>query len=162
MTLSLFRELHAHQAWADAEHWRFILAEPAAIGDGEVRDRLHHLHVVQQAFLRILKREELDLPALLKTPSTVHDLLDPVKQYHSTVSTYLENLVQDDLDRRLDVPWFEGGFQPTVAEALLQVPMHSQYHRGQNAMRVRQLGGKPVDTDYIEWVMKGRPDPQWP
>ena len=39
--------------------------------------------------------------------------------------------------------------------------MHSQYHRGQNAMILRELGGEPPTTDLIVWHWKGRPDPDW-
>ena len=35
--------------------------------------------------------------------------------------------------------------------------MHSQWHRGQNAMRLRELGGEPPTTDLIVWYWKGRP-----
>jgi uncharacterized damage-inducible protein DinB len=49
----------------------------------------------------------------------------------------------------------------TVAEALTQCVMHSQHHRGQNAARLRELGGEPPTTDYIVWLWKGRPAPAW-
>jgi uncharacterized damage-inducible protein DinB len=39
--------------------------------------------------------------------------------------------------------------------------MHSHYHRGQNATRLRELGGTPPTTDYIVWLWKGRPQPAW-
>ena len=35
--------------------------------------------------------------------------------------------------------------------------MHSHYHRGQNATRLRELGGEPPMTDLIVWYWKGRP-----
>jgi uncharacterized damage-inducible protein DinB len=39
--------------------------------------------------------------------------------------------------------------------------MHSQHHRGQNATRLRELGGEPPMTDLIVWYWKGRPGPRW-
>jgi uncharacterized damage-inducible protein DinB len=39
--------------------------------------------------------------------------------------------------------------------------MHSHYHRGQNATRLRELGGEPPPTDLIVWYWKGRPAPEW-
>jgi uncharacterized damage-inducible protein DinB len=39
--------------------------------------------------------------------------------------------------------------------------MHSHYHRGQNATRLRELGGEPPMTDLIVWYWKGRPRPDW-
>ena len=35
------------------------------------------------------------------------------------------------------------------------------YHRGQNATRLRELGGEPPLTDFVAWLWKGRPDGKW-
>src|SRR6266487_219241 len=48
---SLLRDLYGHQIWADAEHWRAIGAHTAACDDKAIRDRLHHITIVQRAFL---------------------------------------------------------------------------------------------------------------
>jgi uncharacterized damage-inducible protein DinB len=45
----------------------------------------------------------------------------------------------------------------TVAEALTQCSRHSHYHRGQNAARLRELGGEPPTTDLIVWHGKAAP-----
>jgi uncharacterized damage-inducible protein DinB len=34
-------------------------------------------------------------------------------------------------------------------------------HRGQNARRLRELGGEPPTTDLIVWIAAGRPPPDW-
>jgi uncharacterized damage-inducible protein DinB len=39
--------------------------------------------------------------------------------------------------------------------------MHSHYHRGQNATRLRELGGTPPNTDLIVWYWKGQPESEW-
>lgn len=49
----------------------------------------------------------------------------------------------------------------TVADALVQVAMHTQHHRGQNISRLRQLGGKTVNVDWIIWLWKGKPEGRW-
>jgi uncharacterized damage-inducible protein DinB len=49
----------------------------------------------------------------------------------------------------------------TVAEALTQVAMHTQHHRGQSMTRLRNLGGKPRNVDYIIWAWKQRPEGRW-
>jgi hypothetical protein len=46
-------ELYAHQEWADAEHWQAFQAHPLALEDNAIRERLHHIHLVQHAFLWI-------------------------------------------------------------------------------------------------------------
>jgi uncharacterized damage-inducible protein DinB len=44
---------------------------------------------------------------------------------------------------------------------MYQVVPHSQHHRGQNATRLRELGGRMPMTDDIVWVLKGRSAPVW-
>ena len=41
-------DLCAHQAWANAEHWRAIRAHAPAASDRAIRDRLHHIVLVEQ------------------------------------------------------------------------------------------------------------------
>ena len=47
------KELFGHQHWADAEHWRAFEAHPPALVDKALFERLHHIHLVQHAFLWI-------------------------------------------------------------------------------------------------------------
>ena len=49
----------------------------------------------------------------------------------------------------------------TVEQALLQAAMHSQYHRAQNATRLRELGAEPPLTDLIVWYWKRKPAAHW-
>jgi uncharacterized damage-inducible protein DinB len=60
-----------------------------------------------------------------------------------------------------EVPWFKPPAKITVRQALTQAAMHSHYHRGQNATRLRELGGVPPTTDFILWLHKGQPDAIW-
>ena len=66
----------------------------------------------------------------------------------------------DELAEHLEIPWFK---EPPIVlsrgEALIQACLHSIHHRGQNATRLRELGGDPPTIDYIIWIWKGRPDP---
>ena len=45
----------------------------------------------------------------------------------------------------------------TVGEALMQMAMHSQWHRGQNATRLRELGAQPAAVDLIAGTGKAGP-----
>ena len=45
--------------------------------------------------------------------------------------------------------------------ALTQVAMHTQHHRGQCMTRLKALGGKPQNVDYIIWAWKNRPEGRW-
>ena len=47
----LLQDLYGHLAWTDAEHWRAIEMHPVARDDQAIRDRLHHIHLVQRLFI---------------------------------------------------------------------------------------------------------------
>jgi uncharacterized damage-inducible protein DinB len=49
----------------------------------------------------------------------------------------------------------------SIAETMLQVTLHSQYHRGQINARLRAVGGEPLRVDYLVWVWLGRPNADW-
>ena len=44
---------------------------------------------------------------------------------------------------------------------MLQIPLHSLYHRGQVNARLREVGGEPPTVDYIAWMWLGRPAAEW-
>ena len=160
--LETLRDLYAHQEWADAKHWSAIESCPPALGDDELRERLTHLHSVQRGFLKVFKAEPMNVEEEFKKKPTLVELKSSARAYHQEVHAFMDDLVAERLDEKVAVPWFPGGFSPTLREAALQAVMHSLYHRGQNAARIKQLGTKPPLTDYIVWVYKGRPAPAWP
>jgi uncharacterized damage-inducible protein DinB len=159
---TMLRELYFHQAWADAEHWRALETHPGALDDEAVRKRLHHIHLVQRAFLAVAKGEPLQRRKLEEYAS-IGELKDEARRYHDDVSALLDGLSDARLAESVTIPWFKDPpCTITLAQALTQAAMHSHYHRGQNASRLRELGGAPPLTDFIVWLWKGRPEPQWP
>jgi len=159
----LLHDLYAHQSWADAEHWRAIEAHPPAAADDAIRKRLHHLHLVQRAF-RWIAGDRLT-PFTITKPEdfcALADLKAWAREYHDEVARYLPSLPPSRFDEAIQVPWFsEPPLTLTVAEALTQAAMHSQWHRGQNAVRLRELGVEPPTVDLIVWYWKGRPAAAW-
>jgi uncharacterized damage-inducible protein DinB len=156
------RDLYAHQAWADAEHWNGIGAHPAAREDAAIRQRLHHIHFVQHAFLWTVGPR--DHPFALTKPAdftSFDQLREYAREYH-VQAPFLRDLRDARLAEPVSIVWFKDPpLTITVAEALTQCAMHSQYHRGQNAARLRELGGEPPTTDLIYWQWKGRPPGAW-
>jgi uncharacterized damage-inducible protein DinB len=154
-------DLYGHQAWADAEHWRAIEAQPGALEDSAIRDRLYHYHLTQRAFLFVVRGDTLSFPK----PEDFPDMT-ALKQYaktsHEEARAFLTQASAIDVERMVAIPWFKDPpISITVAQALTQAAMHSQYHRGQNATRLRELGGTPPPTDLIVWYWKGRPEAKW-
>ncbi len=159
---SYLHELHAHQKWADAEHWRAFAAHPSALKDKALYERLHHIHLVQHGFLWITgprtspfeykKADEYPDPATLKTYA---------QQGLADLDERLQSMSPEALEEIIEVPWFQPTLKINRRHALTQAAMHSHYHRGQNATRFRELGGVPPMTDFIVWLQKGQPSPQW-
>ena len=156
-------DFYRHQAWADAEHWRALKATAGALEDRAIRERLHHLHLVQQAFLWTARpRGDAFAPAPLDAYPDIRALEPEVREYHASAIAYVAALGEAERNERLTIAWFrDPPLQITREEALVQAAMHSHYHRGQNATRLRELGGSPPPTDLIVWWWKNRPEPQW-
>lgn len=154
-------DLYGHQAWADAEHWRALEAQSGALEDSAIRNRLYHYHLTQRAFLFIVRGDTLSFPRLEDFP-TMMSLKEYARSYHEEALDFLTQLSDSELGRLVVIPWFKDPpVKITVAQALTQAAMHSQYHRGQNASRLRELGGTPPLTDFIAWYWKGQPEPKW-
>ncbi len=154
--------------WAEAEIWKCIVASEGALKDKNLRDRLEHIHMVQQAFLHAWRAEPLDYG---KSASFDMDALaNWARDYHAQTAVYLETLSDSDLEKAFVLPWSEMAAKhfgrevqvTTLGETLVQVIVHSAYHRGQVATRLRDLGVTPPMTDFIAWAWFGKPDPQWP
>lgn len=159
---SYLDELYAHQEWADAEHWRAFAAHPAALADKAIRERLLHIHQVQYAFLWIteLKTSEFAFKKLEDFPEMA-DMKRYAQRYHAEAGELLRGLDQAKIEEFVEAPWFKPPVKLSRRHALTQAAMHSHYHRGQNATRLRELGGEPPMTDFIVWLRNGQPAARW-
>lgn len=159
----LLRDFCAHQFWADAEHWRAIESHAPAAADSAIRTRLHHIHMVQHAFLQAARDRAADFSITKPEDfASLADLSAYARGAHDGLERFLASVTDTYLDERIAIPWFrDPPLSITVTEALTQCAMHSHYHRGQNATRLRELGGEPPMTDLIVWYWKGRPAPAW-
>jgi len=161
--------LYEHMEWADATTWRAIVATAGAENDQTIRDRMLHIHIVQHAYLFILRGEEPVIPGASHFPN-LQAIRDWAREYYRQVRDVLRGLDESKRDEPLEIPWakrLEEQFgRPiagvTVREALLQVPMHSHYHRGQVNTRLRELGATPPAVDFIAWGWFGKPAAEWP
>ena len=155
---SYLDELYAHQEWADAEHRRALEAHPAALADKAICERLLHIHQVQYAFLRITgARTSGFVFKKLEDFPTMADLKEYARRYHAAVGELLKGLDQGKFEEMVEAPWFTPPVKLSRRHALTQAATHSHYHRGQNATRLRELGGVPPMTDFIVWLKNGQP-----
>jgi uncharacterized damage-inducible protein DinB len=149
--IPMLRSLIAHQEWADETMLSAIGNHPGSAGDDLMRTTLHHIVVTQRAFLSLFLQRPFDVQQEMRVPGSLDELADRFRETHAEEAGFVSNLEDSDLARVLPMPWIEGA-RPTVAEALMQVVMHSQHHRGQCASRLRALGGNPPMVDYILWI----------
>ena len=162
------RELFRHMSWADAGVWQAALSCDEARRDGELKERLHHIHVVQWVVLQIWRQEEMKVRELSEF-ETLDDLLAWARSYVQELSAFLEAVEQAELEEEVRLPWRAsleerfGEIRPTnLGETLTQVILHTMHHRGQVATRLRALGAEPPLIDYIAWIWQGRPEADWP
>ena len=65
---------------------------------------------------------------------------------------FVNRVTNESLGRMLPV----GATQISLALLMQHVANHSTYHRGQVALMMRQLAGKPLSTDFAMFLMEGR------
>src|SRR5579863_6291601 len=126
-------ELYAHQEWADAEHWRALEAHPPALADGAIRARLHHIHLVQSAFLWVVgpRTAQFAITKVEDYPEMA-DLKAFARKVHKDWAAMRGGIGEVRLAETIEVQWFTPPLKITVRHALMQAAMHSHYHRGQN------------------------------
>ena len=169
--LDQVKDLLGHCAWADAVFFR-------AWGKGdredlELRERMSHSSGVQENFLDTLRGgneppwEEI-LKGQVKPPwvgrplRSYEELKDWTRSNHARLRDLAGALDAPALERRVTIPWFaDPPCVVSAAEALVQLAMHTQHHRGQNIARLRQIGGEPKNVDFIIWLWKERPAAVW-
>ncbi|HLJ48523.1 MAG TPA: DinB family protein [Bryobacteraceae bacterium] len=149
--IRMIQALFQHQAWADAAILKAIGELAAAADDETLRKTLHHMVLVQRGFLALLSKRPFDLAKESQVPTAFENLVRVYEETHSEELTFVDGLGEVDLDEAVAIPWFPDS-RLAMRDALLQMVMHSQHHRGQCAARLRVLGGNPPIVDYILWV----------
>jgi len=168
MVSTEIRELLAHLEWADAVMWTAVLASEAGAADDRIRKLLGHGHETQWAYLQLWRGQPLNMPAGEDFPD-LPAVARWARHSHQEIAAFAAALDEAGLEREIEFPWAEqlvsrfGRVHPTtVRQSILQVALHSAYHRGQVNTRLRELGGEPPLVDFVAWVWRGRPPAEWP
>ena len=150
-----FERLLAHDHWANGR----ALASLEAMADppAKARELLAHLLGAEVAWIERMTAgrdpadweswETMDLPSVRRAWSDevparwASFLSDPERASAQRGFTYV-NFLGETWDAR-------------VEDALIQLMLHSAYHRGQIASRVRAAGGEPAVVDFMRAVRSG-------
>jgi len=167
MILAELRDLYRHMEWADASVWRAVFGSESALSDKKLQDYFYHLHLVQRAFIRAWRNEPAN--AAFPTFEDMTQVRNWGRSYYDEIFSYLERLSDEEISQPMRLPWAELvtkqlGRAPapiTISETMLQVPLHSLYHRGQINARLREVGGEPPTVDYIVWIWLEKPAANW-
>jgi uncharacterized damage-inducible protein DinB len=166
MNLSELRDLYRHMEWADASVWQAVFRSENAVADQKLRDYFYHLHLVQRAFLNAWRNESA---APFPTFEDATSVREWGRSYYDEVFVHLERLSDQEIAKPMQLPWADYvekqiGRVPasiTIGETMLQVPLHSLYHRGQINARLREVSGEPPTVDYIIWIWLEKPAASW-
>ena len=162
-----FRDLVTHMEWADARAWAAVRTVPVAQTDDRLRWLFHHSQLVQSIYLQAWRGDPFTLTELGAYPDLAA-IETWARPYYPAIRAFAERVDASRLAEPVDFPWEEmivaefGRMLPvTLSESASQVFMHTAYHRGQIATRIREIGGEPPHSDYLYWVWAGRPAPDW-
>jgi uncharacterized damage-inducible protein DinB len=157
--LGMLRDLVAHNGHANAAVLGAIRQNDAAACDRELCELLHHILVANRFWLLTILRLPFVFEDESRPSSSFDELIQRYGRTHEQQSAWLAAATEPDLARVLESALIPGG-KCSVAQALMQVCMHSHGHRAQCAKLLRRHGGVPPMTDFILWL-ETRPTAEW-
>jgi uncharacterized damage-inducible protein DinB len=157
--IDMLRDLVEHKAWASAALLTAIRNSATAADDQGLRTLLHHIILANRFWLFSCLGLPFAIDTESRVPGSLAGVADVFRTTHASESEWMSGISESDLGTRLEGSLIPGG-SCSVAQAYMQVCLHSQGHRSQCATRLRSLGGQPPVTDFIVWVTD-RPPAQW-
>ena len=149
--LQMIRDLMAHKEYANTAMLGAIREHPEASRDPELLELLHHILVSNRFWTLTCLGLPFDRVKETIVPATLDALIETYDVTQRQEETWMARATDAELARSIDSPLIPGT-QCTVAQALMQVCMHSHGHRSQCAKMLRRLGGTPPMTDFILWL----------
>ena len=111
-----------------------------------------HLLKAEKIWLMRLKGEDLS-GQMIWPDLTIKESQDLIIENIQMYKQYFMSLKADEITKNLNYRNSKGQeFQIAIVDILIHVVIHSSYHRGQIAMLVREQGGNPINTDYINYI----------
>jgi uncharacterized damage-inducible protein DinB len=159
MSPAIIEELLLHKWYANAAYLGAISQSESARQDEELRTLFHHILIANRFWLFLTVEWEFDREKEARFPDAIEPLIESYKETETLEMMWLSQVNEVELARPLVTPRLPGS-SFTVAQAFMQICLHSHGHRAQSANRLRSLGVTPPPTDFILWA-KDRPAPDW-
>jgi uncharacterized damage-inducible protein DinB len=158
--LAMLHDLVQHKHHANAALLSSIAAHEKAAADPELRRLLHHIILANRFWLALFTGSDFDEAKEGVLPESLRAVESLYRDVSNREAFWIGGLQASDLERNLATPFIpDRSF--SVAQALIQVCLHSHGHRAQCAVKLRELGGNPPPMDFITLLEK-RPAADWP
>jgi uncharacterized damage-inducible protein DinB len=154
--LETLRDLVGHTGYANAALLTAVRQNETAAGDAALSELLHHILVANRFWLLSILGSPFTVEEASRPSESLDVLVQRYAATHEQQSSWLSTATERDLARVVESPLIPGG-RCSVAEAFIQVCLHSHGHRAQCAMLLRRHGAIPPPTDFILWLASRSP-----
>jgi uncharacterized damage-inducible protein DinB len=157
----MLRDLILHKGYANASLLKAVRQHEAAAQDKDMMKLLHHILVSNRYWLSLITGFPFVLEQETQIPESLGILAEQYRETHVRQVAWIDQATESDLEVNLESPFIhKSGQSCSVAQALMQVCMHSHGHRAQCSTKLRELGGTPPSMDFILWLNE-RKSPDW-
>lgn len=140
-----------YDAWANREVLAALRARGGELSSPKPLHLLAHILSAERLWLERLKAQPQSMPVW--PPGTFEECEAQLSEVSTLWRTYFAELTEDVLAHEIKYKNSKGeAWSSTILDVLTHVPLHSAYHRGQIASRLRADGGTPAYTDFIHAV----------
>jgi uncharacterized damage-inducible protein DinB len=142
-----YRKLFDYDYWANSA----TLASLKSVPGGAEKPRKAFSHVIGGQRVWLSRFENPAPPSAQPWPDlTLEECTSAIEDLRRQWEELLDKLTPEKLAGELTYKTTKGiEYRTPVGDILMHLILHSAYHRGQVAAAVREVGGKPVPTDYV-------------
>lgn len=155
------QDLVQHKWYANARLLTAVRQAPAAVQDKQLRELLHHILLANRFWLKLSQGVPFSPESEWQVPESLDALVTQYKETYAEEAAWVMQLTDLELERQLQASYFKG-HTFSVEEGIVQICLHSQGHRAQVAIRLRELGGTPPSLDFVIWLKDDQPPIVWP
>lgn len=149
--LMMLRDLIAHKGDANASFLAVVRGNDRAASDPEILEVLHHILIANRFWICAVRRLPFVADAEMNITRDAEALARLYEKTHEEETAWLATATEEDCASLLEHPLIPGG-RCSVAQALMQVCLHSHGHRAQLAKLLRRHEIVPPQSDFILWL----------